>query len=205
MQTQEIRNPQLERLVYELRNPQTRSKDFREAIGEYLVIEIARNLETKEQGITTLLEREAKHKLLREQPTLIGILRAGISLYNGLQRAFPEAESGFIGAARDEKTLKAVISYIAIPRIEERTAILADTMLATGGSLIDSIEAIKKHKPGRIIIASAIASEKGIRRIQDYDSRIRIYAAQIDPELNDQGYIMPGLGDAGDRCYGQKI
>jgi len=201
-------NPQMERLVYKIRDPNTRNEDFRNAlekIGEYIGLEIARELQTERKTITTILSREAEHHLLKESPTLITILRAGIPLYNGLHRAFPESETGFIGAMRDEKTLKSNISYCALPDIKDKIVILADTMLATGGSLIDCTELIRQRSPRKIILASVISSQQGIKRINDYDSKIKVYAAAIDSELNERGYIVPGLGDAGDRSFGEKI
>src|SRR3989338_597903 len=200
--------PALERLVYRIRDPETSREEFRNClgrIGEYLGIEIARELEQEKRKITTSLGKEAEHRLLKEDPVLIGVLRAGLPLYYGMQRAFPESESGFIGAMRDEKTLKSKISYCAIPDISGKTVILIDTMLATGGSLIDIAEMLNEKKPRKIITASAIASQKGIERMSAYDPSLRIYTAVIDPILNEKGYIVPGLGDAGDRCYGEKL
>ncbi|MEI7718794.1 MAG: uracil phosphoribosyltransferase [archaeon] len=201
-------NPQLERLLYKIRNPNTGSEDFRsslEKIGEYIGLEIANYLEVESVKIKTSLGRDVEHILLRESPALVTVLRAGIPLYNGLQKAFPESETGFIGAMRDERTLKSKISYCALPNIRDKIVILTDTMLATGGSLIDCAELIKQLSPRRIILASAIASQQGIKRINEYDGTIKVYTAAIDPELNENGYIVPGRGDAGDRCFGEKI
>lgn len=200
-------NPQLERLLAIVRNQATRGEEFRatlEKIGEYLGYEIARRKETEQRSITTSLGETATHTLLKENPILIALLRAGLPIYNGLQKAFPEAEAGFIGTMRDEHTLKSKISYTALPLLTGKQVILADTMLATGGSLIDSIEFIKPQKPASITIIAAIASRQGMQRIHAYESGIEIYAAAIDPTLNAKGYIVPGLGDAGDRCYGVK-
>jgi uracil phosphoribosyltransferase len=202
------KNSLLEGLVYQLRDPKTKSSDFRanlERIGEYLGIEIAKNLKTEEKKIETILNKTARHNLIMQEPVLITILRAGIPLYQGMQRAYPNAIVGFIGASRDEKTLKSTISYIALPEIKDKTIILCDTMLATGGSLIESIEVLKRDNPKKVIIACAIASKPGINRIKSYDKTIEIYSAAIDPKLNERGYILPGLGDAGDRCYGRKV
>jgi len=201
-------NPQLEALVYKMRDPETNNKDFRETtekIGEYLGIEIARDLETQPREIRTVLGATATHNLLAQQPVLIPILRAGIPLYQGLQRAFPEAEAGFIGAMRNEETLQPEISYLALPNLEGKTAILADTMIATGGSLVETIRLLQEHNPERILVAGAIAAQQGIQRIQTEFPGTRIYTAATDPTLNEKGYIVPGLGDAGDRCFGRKI
>jgi len=203
-----MKNPILEQLVYKIRDSKTDSAQFRnnvEEIGMHLGIGIARTMQTKKMEITSVLGKEASHEIIDENPVLIGILRAGIPLYNGLQRAFPEAEAGFIGAMRDETTLKAEISYLAIPEIKDRAVILADTMIATGGSVIDSINLLREYKPSEIRVAGAIASEKGIAQIRKSFLDVRINVAAIDPILNEKGYIVPGLGDAGDRAYGEKI
>ncbi len=202
------RHPALERLLLRIRDPKTCGDEFRaalEKIGEYMGYEIASELEAERKEMTTCLGEQAEHYALKESPTLVTVLRAGLPLYQGLQRAFPESESGFIGAMRDEQTLKSKISYLALPNLRDRRVILADTMLATGGSIIDCIEILKQHNPRSICVVSAIASKQGIERILDYDSNLKIYTAAIDSKLNTKGYIVPGLGDAGDRCYGAKI
>ncbi|MDP3882027.1 MAG: uracil phosphoribosyltransferase [Nanoarchaeota archaeon] len=201
------KNPALERILYKIRDPATGREEFRsclERIGEYIGVEISLELEQERKRITTSLGKETEHFLLKESPVLIGVLRAGLPLYYGMQKAFPESESGFIGTMRDEKTLKSHISYCALPDIEGKTVILIDTMLATGGSMIEIAEMLKEKNPRAIITASVIASRQGIERMRTYDSSLRIYSAVIDPILNDKGYIVPGLGDAGDRCYGEK-
>lgn len=106
--------------------------------------------------------------------------------------------------SRNEETLKAQLDYVALPCLKDRTVILADTMLATGGSILDAIQIVKQYEPRQIFIIAAIASEPGIRRLLDYDSTIKIFTAAVDPSLNHKGYIIPGLGDAGDRSYGKK-
>ena len=197
----------LERLVYTLRNPTTPRAQFRETLektGEYLGSCVADLLPSKEQEITTELGARTHHLLLEEQPVLITILRAGLPLYQGVQRAFPDADAGFIGAMRNEKTLRSTISYKAIPNLQERTVILIDTMIATGGSIVDTLDMLKEQKPRRIYVLCAIASRRGIEHINSYDPAITIISATIDPELNAQGYIVPGLGEAGDRSFGRK-
>ncbi|MBM3232543.1 uracil phosphoribosyltransferase [Candidatus Pacearchaeota archaeon] len=202
-----INNPAIENLLLNLRNPGTNSKNFRESlekIGEYLGYEISLGLETMEKYILACLEEVAKHRTLKQSPVLITILRAGLPLHRGLQNVFPDSESGFIGAMRDEGTLKSKIYYSAIPDIKDKETIIVDTMLATGGSLIDCAELLKQRNPRSISIVSAMASKEGIDRMIRYDSNIKVTIAAIDPMLNDKGYIVPGLGDAGDRIYGKK-
>ncbi len=106
--------------------------------------------------------------------------------------------------SRNEETLKAQVDYIGIPDLKERTVILTDTMLATGGSLVDALQILKHYQPKRIFLIVAIASEPGIAKVLQFDPTIKIFAGAIDPTLNHKGYIVPGLGDAGDRSFGMK-
>lgn len=197
----------LSELVFEIRNPQTGSEDFRNAlekIGQYLALDILEDLPKQEKRVVTLTGKEAVHQLVEETPVLVTILRAGLPLNAGVLKVFPDAEVGFFAMSRNEITLKATTSYIALPDLEDKYVILSDTMLATGGSMLDVIKVIEQYHPKQIYLVTAIASQKGVQRILDYDPTIKIFAAAIDPDLNDKGYIIPGLGDAGDRCYGEK-
>jgi len=200
-------NQALNQLVYEIRNPQTDAVHFRNAlerIGEYLALNVLEELRTKETTLKTLTGSVATHDLLAETPVLITILRGGLPLNAGVQKVFPNAEVGFLAMARDEETLKAKVGYIAMPDLKDRCVILTDTMLATGGSICDAIEIVKQYEPKQIYVITANAAQPGIDRILRYDPSIKIFAAVIDPSLNNKGYIIPGLGDAGDRCYGKK-
>lgn len=197
----------LNQLVYEIRNPQTDSARFRKAlekIGENLALDILEELNTAEVAIQTLTGAEAKHHLLNEDPVLVTILRAGLPLNAGVQKVFPNAEVGFLAMSRNEETLKAKVDYIALPDLKGKSVIISDTMLATGGSLLDAIQIIEQKNPKKIYVIAAIASKPGIERISKSKPAIKIFAAAIDPSLNTKGYIIPGLGDAGDRSYGKK-
>lgn len=197
----------LSQLVYETRNPETDSARFRKVvkkIGEYLALDIQEELETQETAVETLTGAFAKHQVISETPVLVTILRAGLPLCAGVHKVFPNAEVGFLGMSRNEETLKASTTYIALPNIENKTVILIDTMLATGGSMIDALNIIKQRNPKKIIVVTAIASVPGIDRVLQYDPSVRIFSAAVDPSLNEKGFIIPGLGDAGDRCYGVK-
>lgn len=197
----------LSELVYEIRNPETDSPHFRQAlekIGENLAHDVLEELNTKEVAIQTLTGTEAKHTLVDEVPVLVTILRAGLPLNAGVHKVFPHAEVGFLAMSRNEETLKADVGYVALPELRDRTVIISDTMLATGGSLLDAIQIVEQRSPRRIFIVAAIASQFGIDRISQYNPAIKIFAAAIDPSLNSKGYIIPGLGDAGDRSYGKK-
>jgi len=197
----------LSELVYEIRNPKTDAEHFRQAlekIGENLALGILEELSTKEVQVQTLTGVAAKHFLVDETPVLVTILRAGLPLNAGVQKVFPNAEVGFLAMSRNEETLKADVNYVALPDLKGKTVILSDTMLATGGSSLDAIQIIEKKGPKRIFVLTAIAARPGIERIHKHNPNIKIFAAVIDPSLNDKGYILPGLGDAGDRAYGKK-
>lgn len=197
----------MDSLIYEIRDPQTQKKAFREClekIGELLAYDIKQALPTQEASIETLTGHKATHNLVCQNPVLITILRAGLPLNSGVMNVFKESDVGFIAMARDELTLKSRTDYIAVPEITNKVVILTDTMLATGGSLIDAISLIKDKSPSKIYIIATIASQPGIDRIMKAHPDVHILAACIDPALNEKGYIIPGLGDAGDRAYGKK-
>jgi uracil phosphoribosyltransferase len=200
-------NPIIESLVYKVRDPKTSKQDFRcylEKIGEYLAIEVAKDLSTSKQSVMTIMQKEAEHNIVDEEIVLVTILRAGLSLFNGVFKVFPGAEAGFFAMQRNEQTLIASVEYVALPPIEDKTVIIADTMLATGGSILDAIKIVEKRNPKKIILVCTIASKEGVDRVLKHNNDIKIYSASIDPVLNEIGYIIPGLGDAGDRSYGTK-
>lgn len=200
-------NQAMDQLVYEIRNPQTDAPHFRKAlskIGEYLALHVLEDLNKKEVVIETLTGMEARHSIVEESPVLITILRAGLPLNAGVQKVFPYSEVGFIAMSRNEETLKAQLDYIGIPCLKDRCVILSDTMLATGGSIVDAIEILEKYKPKKIYVIAAIASAPGVARVQESYPAVKIFTAATDPALNYKGYIIPGLGDAGDRAYGKK-
>lgn len=200
-------NLKYENLVYTLRDPQTQSYEFRqtlESLGEYLALEISEELDRQHQNITTLTKGTARHFLIAKSPVLVTILRAGLPLNQGAHKVFKNAKVGFLAMSRSETTLKAKLDYVALPDVENQVVIITDTMIATGGSLVDAIKVIESKHPKQIMVMAAIASEQGIARIQKHNPNIKIFAAVIDPTLDAHGFIVPGLGDAGDRAYGPK-
>jgi len=202
-----MKHATLERHLMHLRDPATRPPEFRRnlrSIGEILGYEIARGMPTVRRNITVALGGPQFMDVLEQEPALIYVERAGRELYFGLQEAFQSAESGVIGASRDEETLKSTIGYAALPRIEGKEVIVADTMIATGGSMMQALDLVKEHDPKKIHVVGAIASRHAMRVLYDYDRDVQIHVAAIDPELDRNGFIRPGLGDAGDRCYGIK-
>ncbi len=197
----------LSQLVYEIRCPETDRAHFRnvlEKIGEYLALDVLEELETEETDIQTVTGATAQHHLIRETPVLVTILRAGLPLNTGIMKVFPDADVGFLAMSRNEKTLKSLTEYVAFPTIQGRDVIISDTMLATGGSLLDAIQFVEKQGPRRIFIIAAIASKPGIDRILKARPNVKIFAAAVDDALNERGFIIPGLGDAGDRSFGRK-
>lgn len=198
----------LHQLIYTIRHENTDSKHFRETlskIGYFMGMELQEELEHANRPVTTRMNTSALHPVLVDKPVLVGILRAGLPLLNGLEEVFDDCEVGFLGTARDEKSLKPVTSYIALPKLEGKTVVIADTMVATGGSIHDAIKIMRTRGAAKIFVVCAIASQKGIDFLQKTDPDVPIFAAAIDPILNQKGYIVPGLGDAGDICFGDKL
>lgn len=198
----------LNELIYKARCPQTDSPGFREVIekiGEILALQVLDQLDTEEVSIETLMGGTAVHHLVKNMPVLVTILRAGLPLNAGVQKVFPYADVGFLAMSRNEDSLEADVQYIGLPNVNGKTVIITDTMLATGGSLLQAINIIQKRAPKKILIINAIAAQSGIDRIHSHYPHIKIFSAAIDPTLNDKGYIVPGLGDAGDRSYGNKV
>ncbi len=175
------------------------------SIGEILGQRIAKTMPRVSRNVTAAIAGPQFMYLPREQPVLVYVERAGRELYFGLQRAFPDATSGVIAAARDEETLESAITYAALPELKDQEVIVADTMIATGGSMVQALDLIRQHDPKRIQVAGVIASKHAMQVLADYDRNLRVHVAAVDPELDEHGYIQPGLGDAGDRCYGKKL
>jgi len=180
-----------------------------ERIGEILAYEISKDLEYKMTEVKTPLG-ESKISVVRESPYLITIMRAGIPFYQGFLNFFEKSESGFIGAFRsdfDEKQQFNIdMGYIAVGDIHEKEVILVDPMLATGKSIIKAInQLLKKGRPKVIHIVALIASRQGFEYVKkNVKISSKIWVAAMDEKLNDKSYILPGLGDAGDLCYGKK-
>ncbi|MBS0615566.1 MAG: uracil phosphoribosyltransferase [Verrucomicrobia bacterium] len=205
----QVRNErtELHHLVYAIRDPETGPQEFRHSlkkIGEYLALEVLQNCPKKEVEVRTLTNAPASHVICDDKPILVTIMRAGLPLLYGVQKIFPDSETGFLGTMRDEETLKPHTTYIALPELKNKPVIIVDTMLATGGSILEAIKIIEERGPSQITVICAIAAQPGLERIKAHNPSIQVYAAATDPILNEKGYIVPGLGDAGDRSYGQK-
>lgn len=203
-----FKDPMLENYLYKLRDPQTKRKEFREILektGEYLAIEISNELEKKIVSVRTLNDVETVHRIVKEDPILITVLRAGLPLHKGFLNIFPNAECGFLAAKRDEVTAQAKIFYQAIPDIKDKDVILIDSMIATGGSILECLNILQLYQPKHIFIAGVFVTKFSKNVILKKYPEVKIFPAITDPCLNDKYYIVPGCGDAGDRCYGEKV
>ena len=208
------KNSLLNHWVAELRdvNVQNDRMRFRrniERIGEVAAYELSKTLQFKSVEVTTPLGI-APTQLLNEQPVLATILRAGLPLHQGMLNYFDKADNAFISAYRKhhpDGSFEISLEYLSCPNLNGRVLILCDPMLATGASLVETIQAIQKtYTPAQIHIVVTIASQKGIEHVEkELGTDTPIWCAAIDPILNDKSYIVPGLGDAGDLAFGTKM
>lgn len=181
-----------------------------ERIGEVLGYELSKTLEFKPTSIKTPLGK-TDISICENELVLCSILRAGVPLHNGLLNYFDNAENAFISAYRhhkhDPETFEIIVEYLACPNLEGKTLILADPMLATGQSMVATFEALKPFgKPKEVHILSVIGAQQGVDFISDhFSTEAHLWIATIDENLNDKGYIVPGLGDAGDLAFGKKL
>lgn len=200
-----IDNPLIKRDVTLLRDKNTKPEQFRavvKRISSVLSVEIAKDFELEKIEVDTPLEKTEGFKL-KQQVVLVPVLRAGLGMVAGFLELMPYARVGHIGLQRDEETLLPVEYYYKTPRdIEKAEVILLDPMLATGGSGSEAIKFLKKRGAKSIVFACLVASPEGIRKISEDHPDVMIFGAALDRELNNKGYILPGLGDAGDRTFG---
>ena len=191
-----------------LRDKRTGTKEFRELASEIAVMlcyEALKDAKLKDTTIETPLQKYKTQCLNEDDYAFVPILRAGMSMVDGIIKVVPNAKIGHIGLYRNEETLEPVEYYYKMPKnINKREVIILDPMLATGGSVVATINRLKKDGVKKIKFLCIIASKEGIKRMQKEHPDVQIYAAAVDEKLNDVGYILPGLGDAGDRVYGTK-
>ena len=189
------------------RDENTNMRDFRALINEIgglMAYEVTRNLPEKEVSVKTPI-CETTGTALAKDVVIVPILRAGIGMVDGIHNLIPQAKIGHIGLYRDEKTLEAVEYYAKFPKDMPKSAVLlVDPMIATGGSVIMAIDALKKRGAKDIRLVGLVAAPEGINKIQELHPDVDIYLAALDEKLNDVGYIVPGLGDCGDRLFGTK-
>ena len=203
-----IDHPLVQHKLSLLRDKDTGSKAFRELVYELAMLmayEVTRDLELKEIEIETPICKTTVQTLANEKIAVIPILRAGLGMADGIMSLIPNAKVGHIGLYRNPDTLMPTGYYCKLPQdIAERETIIVDPMLATGNSGIEAIHILKQNNVGSIRFVSLIAAPEGIAAMQAAHPDVDIYVAHIDEKLNEHGYIVPGLGDAGDRLFGTK-
>lgn len=201
-------HPLIQHKIGIIREKQTGTKQFREMIGEIAMLECfesTRNLQLEDVDIETPICRTTVKRLAGKKLAIVPILRAGLGMVDGMEELLPAAKIGHIGMYRDPETLKPVEYYCKLPAdIEEREVFVVDPMCATGGSAIDAISQLKKHGCQHIRFICIIAAPEGIRALQEAHPDVDITVGALDEKLNENGYIVPGLGDAGDRIFGTK-
>lgn len=200
-----IDHPLIKRDVTVLRDIATNPEKFRAAvqrISNILAVQVSKNFKLSEKPMNTPLEQTTGYYLAQEV-VLVPVLRAGLGMVSGFLEIIPEAKVGHIGLQRNEETLEPMEYYYKTPKnIESDVVVLIDPMLATGGSASEALKYLKKRGAKEIVFACLVAAPEGIAKLEQNHPEIKIYAAALDRELNDKGYILPGLGDAGDRTFG---
>ena len=208
MEVMELNHPLVSHKLTILRNKNTGTKEFREVIGELSTIlcyEALKDAKMDPVQIETPICKMQAHKLNEDKYAFIPILRAGTGMLDGLIKIMPNAKIGHIGMYRNEETLKPVKYYYKTPKdLASREVIVLDPMLATGGSATDAITMLKENGATNLKFLCILAAPEGIQKMQEIHPDVPIYCATIDKHLNENGYIVPGLGDAGDRIFGTK-
>lgn len=203
-----IDHPLIQHKLSMIRDESTGSKDFRELVEEVAMLmayEVTRDLPVEPCQVQTPVAMAACHRLSGEKLGIIPILRAGLGMVEGILHLYPTARVGHIGLYRDPNTLQPVEYYCKLPAdLPERDLIIVDPMLATGGSSVAAISLVKQRGGRRIKLLSLIAAPEGIKVVQEAHPDVDIFTAAVDSHLNDHAYIVPGLGDAGDRLFGTK-
>ena len=190
-----------------MRNKKTSTMEFRKMLKEISMLmgyEITRDFPLEYKTIETPLQTMKAPKLAGKKVVIAPILRAGLGMVEGLLNLIPSARVGHIGLYRDEVTCEPVFYYYKMPANKERLVILTDPMLATGGSACDAIMRLKKDGFNNIKLMCLVASPQGVKRVEETYPDVEIYLASLDEGLNEKNYILPGLGDAGDRIFGTK-
>lgn len=201
-------HPLIQHKLTYIRDVKTGTKEFRELVDEVatlMAFEITRDLPLTETEVETPVQVTKSKVLEGKKLGIVPILRAGIGMVDGILKLIPAAKVGHVGLYRDPETLKPVEYYIKLPAdVAERDFIVVDPMLATGGSAIEAVNSLKKRGATSIRFMCLIAAPEGVEALQAAHPDVDIYIAALDEKLNDHGYIVPGLGDAGDRLFGTK-
>lgn len=208
MAVHEISHPLVRHKLGLLREKDISTKDFRELaaeVGMLLAYEATRNLPTEKVTIETWSGPTAVDRIKGKKITIVPILRAGLGMMDGVLKALPSAKVSVVGLYRDEKTLQPVTYFEKLVQdINQRRAMILDPMLATGGTLLATIDMLKKAGCQDIIGIFLVAAPEGIEKLRQAHPDVDIYVAAVDERLNENGYILPGLGDAGDKIFGTK-
>ena len=203
-----LNHPMIEHKISILRSEKTSTKEFRELISEIatiLCLEALKDAPLKEIVVKTPITETKGYVIDENNYAFVPILRAGLGMVDGVLNLMPNAKIGHIGLYRNEETLEPVEYYCKLPKhIENKTVIVLDPMLATGGSGSAAISMLKKRGVKHIKFLCVIAAPSGIQKIQEDHEDVEIFVAKLDSHLNESGYIVPGLGDAGDRIFGTK-
>lgn len=204
----EINHPLILHKLAFIRSKETGSKDFRDLVSEVSMLmayEVTRDLSMEDVEIETPICKTTCKMLSGKKVAIVPILRAGLGMVDGMLNLIPAAKVGHIGLYRDEETLKPVEYFCKLPQdIAERDVIVVDPMLATGGSAADALTLLKKRGAKNLRLMCLISSPEGVEAVKKAHPDVDIYLASIDERLNEKGYIVPGLGDAGDRLFGTK-
>ena len=205
---QVIEHPLIQHKLTIMRQKDTPTSEFKQLLDEISMLmgyEITRNLPTEDVEIETPICKTVQKKISGKKLAIVPILRAGLGMVDGLLRLVPVARVGHIGLYRDPETHEPVEYYCKMPpELEERQVIIVDPMLATGGSASDAITMVKNKGAKNIMMMCLVASPEGVKMVQADHPDVDIYAAALDEYLNEHAYIVPGLGDAGDRIFGTK-
>lgn len=213
-------NPLLETLLLRLRDRSTPLPEFRELVEEvglFLAYEMSKELPQTQKCVETPLGKACGRHLETNNIVLVVVLRAGLSLAWGMLKVWSNARVGFVAARRVEESMKRIggklffdveIGYVKLPEIRANNdvVVIVDPMLATGSTLCQVLNIVYRYRPARVVVASLIAAREGVERLrecsEEVDAGVRLYVVAIDEQLNDKGFIVPGLGDAGDRAFG---
>jgi uracil phosphoribosyltransferase len=202
-----LEHPLITHKLTQLRRKETETRDFRYNLSEIAALmayEITRDLPMKEVNVVTPMGK-CRTRELTGTVVLIPVLRAGLGMVEGITNLIPDAKVGHIGMYRDHETLKPITYYSKLPdNLEDAVVMVLDPMLATGGSATAAIQALKESGAKKIKLVCIIGAPEGVRRIEEDHPDVQIYLAGLDERLNEIGYIVPGLGDAGDRLFGTK-
>ena len=200
-------DPIIQHKVTLMRKKETGSKDFRNLLEEITMLmgyEITRDLPLEDVEIETPVAKMIGKQISGKKLGIVPVLRAGLGMVQGMLNLIPTAKVGHIGLYRDPQTLEPVEYYCKLPDVEDRDFIIVDPMLATGGSASAAITLLKEKGIENIKLMCLVAAPQGVQKVNADHPDVRIYVAALDDKLNDQGYIVPGLGDAGDRIFGTK-